>query len=250
MDFIGEALSKERMPTCQSFELELHGMKSVIEVVNYTDMDVEARLIDMDACHRGVSELVHTMLDYFLELLTAHINEELSDQERAEAQKAMFELTLGRPELEEEIVEMIYEEARDGIEISADGGKSRSKCSSGESLRAVILPFPEVVNEALAEEAYLAVFQQTDNPNDMALVAILKRQDHYSMSRDELSELAAILGGFVNLDDYDDAETNAIVDRLVKQVFPFLRYKLLEERVPEGARLLSYMNKLSEPRGI
>jgi hypothetical protein len=70
------------------------------------------------------------------------------------------------------------------------------------------------------------------------------------MSRDELSELAAILGGFVNLDDYDDAETNAIVDRLVKQVFPFLRYKLLEERVPEGARLLSYMNKLSEPRGI
>jgi hypothetical protein len=239
MAFIDGAIPAESIRSCESFDVDLGSGSKLVEVLNFTDMDVEVRPMDVARHHENMLKLFGDVFTSLVELLNEEA-EGLSGEERKAVQEWLFLLTMWGPALQQEVLAVFCPEDLEAGLLVFNGGEPTVLISEGEDVRAVILPCPEGVGGEKAQAHFYVLRQDMDDAEDISLYAVKTAQADEEVGPKELAELIAIEYGMIER-DYSKDELEEKRESVVRQLIPMVsREPLLEW----GARSTSFVAEI------
>jgi hypothetical protein len=238
LDFINGAVSKDSIESRETFNLELSEDSVSVEVLNFTGMDVEARVMDPEAFRERIVLTVQAIFGALVEVIKNEL-ENLSGDERKEAEQQVMMMEMMGPMLQMQFTEMLCDEALEAVELVVDGGASRVMITDDTDARVAILPCPEGVSSEKAQAHYYVLRQDMDYQDELCLLAVEKEQSQEETSAEDLAEVIAAAMGLTMCDDDADGDAEDMMEKVMKEVFPQLRFEILLDEAADESNFLT-----------
>jgi hypothetical protein len=235
--FIDGAISADSIRSCESHHVDLYSGPALVEVLNFTDMDVEARPVDVALYLEKMRTLVDDVFASMHEVLQEEA-EKLSGKEREAVEEWATWLKAWAPMIQQQAVATFCPLELEGVVLVVNGGESQVLVSEGEDVRAVILPCPEGVGSEKAQAHYYVVRQELDDEEDISLYAVKTVQAYEETDPKLLAELLAAEYGMIERDDSRD-ELKDKLNLAMKQVMSMMSHEILVEFGVKGSSLLA-----------
>jgi hypothetical protein len=231
IEFIDGAVALESIQCLEKFGIDTRTGSVSIEVLNFTDMDVEAQAVDpklfRESAERAAAEFWRSIVDN----LKADINE-LPEEDQGEFEAELRELEKDSELIQQHLLEEMLSKASGFIELLVNGGQSRVLLSEGQEVRAVVLSCPEELCSPTAQDHYYVIIQDLEPgfESDIYLFASEKMQRREDFTPDQLEKIVETALGRMEVDetafqDEDDSPTMAIM----REIIPCLRFHVLVE---------------------
>jgi hypothetical protein len=238
LDFIEPAIRQETVQCMERFHLGEAGAIVNIEVLNFTEADVEACSLDAEELRESAGRTI----EVFIQVLVTTLMNDAEKQPKAQQpklKKEALELERRAPRIKKILLEEYFPTGSNFVELRLNGQGRRALVSTGEDMRAVVLPCPVAVNNSRAQEHSYVLLQAMDCAQSFSLLELPDPKNSSEMTQEDLGRLILDLLGSTAAQEED------WVRAALRETVPCLSFRTLWESSSEPASFVEILENLT-----
>jgi hypothetical protein len=188
-EYIRGAIPENSVRSHEIFTLDIGRKSFYIDLLNFTDIDVNAVAVDVERCTEAARRVCVATMAQELKLKRAK-RDELAEEERVNAEAALSAMEQKIPSLAQQAVEREVQQGRfDLVELIFNDGASRLILKGDGKVRLALFPCPGAVSWEKAQKHFYVLLLDKLSPVSGEVLAIEEQQLEQGLSEEALAEL-------------------------------------------------------------